>query len=145
MRKTRETAKPPSYLCSKNMRAQGVSGPGGHPRRRPACTPVDRAKSPACASVDWRRPKGATANPCIYPRTVDNLDLQRKSVAHKREGALLPWPTACTAPISKIEQNFVKLFRIFVQNSAKNRYFSTFFIEICTDFDQNFTEFRRIL
>ena len=50
----------------------------------------------------------------------------------------------CTAPISKFEQNFVKLFRIFAQNSAKNRYFSTFFIEFCTDFDQNFTEFRRI-
>ena len=50
----------------------------------------------------------------------------------------------CTDSISKFEQNFVKLFRIFVQNSAKNRYFSTFFIEFCTDFDQNFTEFRRI-
>ena len=50
----------------------------------------------------------------------------------------------CTASISKFELNFVKLFRIFAQNFAKNRYFSTFFIEFCTDFDQNFTEFRRI-
>ena len=50
----------------------------------------------------------------------------------------------CTAPISKFEQMFVKLFRIFAQNSAKVRYFSTFFIEFCTDFDQKFAEFRRI-
>ena len=33
----------------------------------------------------------------------------------------------CTAPISKFEQNFVKLSRIFAQNSAKIRYF-------CNDF-----------
>ena len=41
----------------------------------------------------------------------------------------------CTAAISKIEENFRKLFRIFAKNSTKNRYFSTFFIEFCTDFD----------
>ena len=38
----------------------------------------------------------------------------------------------------------MKLFRIFAQNSAKNRYFSTFFIDFCTNVDQDFTEFRRI-
>ena len=37
------------------MEAQRVSGPGGHPRRRPAWTTVDRAENSACASEDWRR------------------------------------------------------------------------------------------
>ena len=50
----------------------------------------------------------------------------------------------CTDSISKFDLNFVKLFRIFAQNFAKICYFSTFFIEFCIDFDQNFTEFRRI-
>ena len=51
----------------------------------------------------------------------------------------------CTAPISKFEQNFVKLCLDFLPNFCKNHYFPKFFIEFCTDFDQNFTEFRRIL
>ncbi len=50
----------------------------------------------------------------------------------------------CIAPISKFEQNFVKLFRIFAKNFAKKRYFSTLFMEFCTCFNQNFTEFRRV-
>ena len=54
----------------------------------------------------------------------------------------------CTAPISKFEQTCVKLFLTFVQIWKKKKslfeilkYFSTVFIEISTDFDQNFTEF----
>ena len=47
----------------------------------------------------------------------------------------------CTDSISNFQQIFVKLFRIFAQNSTKNHYFSTFFIYFCTDFDQNFAEF----
>ena len=50
----------------------------------------------------------------------------------------------CTAPISKKWAKFRETFSDFFPKFRKNRYFSTFFIEFCTDFDQNFTDFRRI-
>ena len=50
----------------------------------------------------------------------------------------------CTAQISKFQQNFVKLLHIFAQFSNNSRYFSTLFIKFCSDFDEIFSEFRRI-
>ena len=45
--------------------------------------------------------------------------------------------------IQNIRKNSSKHFRIFVRISAKKQRFSTIFIEICTDFDDFFSGFRR--
>ena len=49
------------------------------------------------------------------------------------------WKT--TAPNSKASQKFVKLFSHFCSTFCKNPYFSTIFIEFCTDFDDFFRNF----
>ena len=41
---------------------------------------------------------------------------------------------------AKNRQTFSQIFKIF----TKIRYFSTIFVEFCTDFDEIFSEFRRI-
>ena len=51
----------------------------------------------------------------------------------------------CTAQISKFQQKFVKLFSKFCLNFCKIASFQHFFIEFCTDSDENFSEFRWIL
>ena len=51
----------------------------------------------------------------------------------------------CTAQISKFQQKFVKLFSNFCLNFCKIASFQHFFIEFCTDSDENFSEFRWIL
>ena len=48
----------------------------------------------------------------------------------------------CTAQISKFEQKFIKLFSKFRLNFCKIASFQHFFIEFCTDSDENFSEFR---
>ena len=48
----------------------------------------------------------------------------------------------CTAQISKFQQKFVKLFSKFCLNFCKIASFQHFFIEFCTDSDENFSEFR---
>ena len=47
----------------------------------------------------------------------------------------------CTAQISKFQQKFVKLFSNFCLNLCKIASFQHFFIEFCTDSDENFSEF----
>ena len=53
----------------------------------------------------------------------------------------------CTAQISKVQQKLGKLFSYFAQNLnfCKNRSFQHVFIENCTDFDEIFSEFRRMV
>ena len=47
----------------------------------------------------------------------------------------------CTARNSKSSQIFIKLFHIFAESLAKIAIFQQNFIEFCTDFDENFSEF----
>ena len=49
----------------------------------------------------------------------------------------------CTAPISTFQQKFENFFTFLLKNFCKNRKISTFFIGICTDFDEIFSELRR--
>ena len=51
----------------------------------------------------------------------------------------------CTAQISKFQQKFVKRFFKFCLNFGQFASFQHFFIEFCTDSDENFSEFRWIL
>ena len=49
-----------------------------------------------------------------------------------------------TAQISKSHQKVVQLLSYFCPIFCKNRYFSTRFVEFCTDSDEIFSEFRRM-
>ena len=51
----------------------------------------------------------------------------------------------CTARNSKSSQIFVKLFHIFAEIYVKIAIFSAIFIEFCTNFNENFSEFRWII
>ena len=51
----------------------------------------------------------------------------------------------CTARDSKSSQIFVKLFHICAEIYVKIAIFSAIFIEVCTNFNENFSEFRWII
>ena len=128
-----------SRTCSK-WTNPGSIGTAGSATRSPAWALVERFDIEPFSdfTTKWSNFRGLVLG-CIDSYDSNQI-LILQGFSRSTRFAIL-----CTAQISKFQQKFVKLFSKFCLNFCKIASFQHFFIEFCTDSDENFSEFRWIL
>ena len=142
------------------------------PRSRPACPCSPRRSSrrsrargrwSACPTrASSTRPAAATTRPLVEKFDTElfsdfsakssnfrrlvlgciNADFCVQILILQRFSRSTRFSNLCTARNSTSSQIFAKLFHIFAEIYVKIAIFSTIFIEFCTHFNENFSEFR---
>ena len=87
------------------------------------------------------RPHGKVEKVETTREAWNSAETMRRTTAERRaaaENIFMHFHVFAHLPNSKSSQKFVKLFPHFCSNFCKNPYFSTIFIEFCTDFDDFF-------
>ena len=82
-----------------------------------------------------------------YVQEINNLEFQDavELVAEKYGFKLTYTETSQTNDFKNFQQKINKLFRLYCSNFCKNRNFQHVFMKNCADFNEIFSEFRRIV